>query len=64
MPYAVCPDCDEDIRVRGQARLGDLVVCSNCGMRLEVVELDPVELDYELDEDEDWDDYDDEDEDY
>ena len=63
MAYAVCPDCGEDIRVRASARLRDLVVCSGCGARLEVVELDPVVLDYEFGEDDDWDDYEDEDED-
>ena len=53
---ATCPDCEGDVRIRTKVRLGDLVVCANCGARLEVVELDPVELDYELDEeDDDWD---------
>ena len=52
-----CPDCGERIRIGGTIRLGREVVCSNCDAELQIVETDPVELDWATD------DYDDEDED-
>ena len=50
MPTGTCPECDAD--------KGDVVSCEECGTELEVVGLDPVELDiveedYDEDEDED-----------
>lgn len=46
MPYAVCPECDEDILIPGKVRLGQRLVCERCGAQLEVVDLDPIELDW------------------
>ncbi len=56
MPFAPCPECDEDIRISGTPKLGKVVICPQCGTRLEVVELDPLELDWAFDEPEDWED--------
>lgn len=61
MPTAVCPECDEDVYVDADSEQGDVVSCDECGADLEVVGLDPIELDlYEGDDDLD-DDYEDED---
>jgi|YNPNPStandDraft_1061719.scaffolds.fasta_scaffold02692_2 alpha-aminoadipate carrier protein LysW len=46
MPYAVCPECDEDILIPGKVRLGQRLSCERCGAQLEVVGLDPIELDW------------------
>ena len=51
---SVCPDCDEQVTLRGPIALGRLVSCPNCGARLEIVETVPVELDF-ADEDEEED---------
>ena len=59
---SVCPDCGEEITLRGNIRLGQEVVCPHCDAELEVVETDPLELDWAYDdgdyddeeEDEDW----------
>jgi lysine biosynthesis protein LysW len=60
MPEALCPSCDENIRFSRVPKLGQKVTCPECGERLEVVYLDPIELDYEDDsdfeDDLDWDD--------
>jgi alpha-aminoadipate/glutamate carrier protein LysW len=57
MPLGVCPECDEDIRIPGKPRLGQRVSCQHCGAQLELVELDPLELDWVYeDDDEDEDD--------
>jgi len=70
MAVATCPDCGRKIAVDPQLQVGDEIICSHCDAELEVVSLDPVELDWlylePADEDEDWDDvedWDDEDED-
>ena len=71
MPRAICPDCDEEVIFATKPRLGQIVYCQACDARLEVVEVDPLELDWALgaddeellDDDEDdeyWDDDDDE----
>jgi alpha-aminoadipate carrier protein LysW len=58
VPTGTCPDCDADVHVDTDADKGDVVSCEECGTDLEVVGLDPVELDiveedYDEDEDED-----------
>jgi lysine biosynthesis protein LysW len=58
MPVTSCPECDEDIRL-GKARLGQIVTCQHCGVRLEVVEAEPLEVDWAEDEEDDLDDGDD-----
>ena len=45
MPTGTCPECDADVHVDTDADKGDLVSCEECGSDLEIVGLDPVELD-------------------
>ena len=61
MPTAICPECDEEVYVDSESEQGDIVACAECGSRLEVVGLDPLELDLrtedeatELDDEEDY----------
>ncbi len=58
MPVGTCPECDADVHVDVDTDKGDSVSCAECGTELEVVGLDPVELDIveELDGEEDEDD--------
>jgi len=52
MPTTVCPECDEEVYVDADSEQGDVVTCDECGASLEVVGLDPIELDlYEGDSD-------------
>lgn len=51
---AICPDCEEDVHLKGKIKLGMKVTCPNCGANLEVVETVPLELDWVY-EDEDYD---------
>jgi len=58
VPTGTCPECDADVHVDTDADKGDILSCEECGTGLEVVGLDPVELDiveedYDEDEDED-----------
>jgi alpha-aminoadipate carrier protein LysW len=45
VPTVVCPECDEDVYVDADSEQGDIVSCDECGVDLEVVGLDPFELD-------------------
>ena len=62
MPTGNCPECEADVHVDTDADKGDIVSCEECGTDLEVVGLDPVELDIveedelddDMDEDEDF----------
>lgn len=54
MPTTACPECSEDVYVDADSEQGETVTCDECGTELEIVGLDPIELDvYE----EDGDDY-------
>src|SRR6266487_1462887 len=54
VPTGTCPECDADVHVDTDADKGDIVSCDECGTDLEIVGLDPVELDIvEEDYDED-----------
>ena len=53
MPTGTCPECEADVHVEVDADKGDTVACDECGTSLEVVGLDPVELDIVEDADED-----------
>ena len=52
MPTSICPECSEEVYVDAECEQGDTAVCDDCGARLVVVGLDPIELDLkdELDE--------------
>ena len=62
MPTGTCPECDADVHVDTDADKGDIVSCEECATDLEVVGLDPVELD--IVEEDALDDDDDEDDEY
>jgi alpha-aminoadipate carrier protein LysW len=53
VPTGTCPDCEADVHVDSDADKGDAILCDECGTQLEVVGLDPVELDIVEDDDED-----------
>lgn len=60
MPKGTCPDCDGDVQLAPDAATNDIVECEDCGSDLEIVGLDPIELDVVEDfmhEDEEEDDY-------
>jgi|SRR5687768_3545259 alpha-aminoadipate/glutamate carrier protein LysW len=61
VPTGTCPECDADVHVDSDADKGDSVLCDECGTELEVVGLDPLELDIaeeeDLDDDEEDDDF-------
>jgi alpha-aminoadipate carrier protein LysW len=58
---ARCPDCGDNITMRGAIRIGQDVICPHCDAELEVIEIDPIELDWAYDDDDGSDEEEDED---
>ena len=54
MEVVNCISCDTEIRLRKPVKIGMFVTCSECDAELEVVWLDPIELDWPFIDD-DWD---------
>jgi len=52
MQSAECPQCGNEVSIGTQPKLGKMVTCKECGAELEVVWLDPLELDWPIDVDE------------
>ena len=50
---AHCPECDAEITL-ADVMQGEIVVCPDCGVDLEVVALEPLTLDLAPMEEEDW----------
>lgn len=63
MASAYCPDCDEKITLNPKPTVGQKLSCPHCTADLEVISVDPLELDwvYDWEWDEDDEDYEDED---
>lgn len=56
MPLATCPECEAEIHVDEEIDKGETMHCEECDTKLEVVGLDPIELDVVYDEGEEEDD--------
>jgi alpha-aminoadipate carrier protein LysW len=61
MTVADCLDCGHEVHLGMGPWLGQLIKCQNCGAEMEIINVDPFELDWvylepaELEEDWDWD---------
>ena len=53
MPLAACPECEAEIHVDEDVDKGETVHCDECDVTLEVVGLDPIELDLAQENEED-----------
>ncbi len=62
MPTTACPECSEDVYVDAESEQGDIIICDECGTELEIVGLDPIELD--IYSEDDLDDFKDDEEDF
>ncbi|MDD3827779.1 MAG: lysine biosynthesis protein LysW [Anaerolineae bacterium] len=49
MDDAYCPDCDGKIVLPPDVKLSQKLTCPHCEAELEVISLDPVELDWAYD---------------
>ncbi len=49
-----CPECDVDITISPDIVISEILQCNDCGVELEVTNLDPLTLEMAPEEDEDW----------
>lgn len=52
--FAECPVCAAKVELADDTIAHEIVVCPDCGVELEVVNLDPPTLDEAPEEEEDW----------
>jgi alpha-aminoadipate carrier protein LysW len=51
---ATCPECEGNLTLGTDVQVGEIVVCGDCGVDLEVTSLEPLELTLAPQEAEDW----------
>lgn len=49
-----CPECAATVELPADVEVGEILVCPDCGVELEVVGLDPVAVDLAPEVEEDW----------
>ena len=54
MSAAACVECEAKVEVSTDTFAGEIVECPECGVELEVVKTDPVQLQMAPEIDEDW----------
>ncbi len=54
MLTVTCPECAAEIILEDTMEISEIIVCSDCGMDLEVTALDPVAVQLAPMEQEDW----------
>jgi alpha-aminoadipate carrier protein LysW len=50
----MCPECEGEVTVPADAQTGEILVCPDCGIELELTSLDPIQLNLAPKEAEDW----------
>jgi len=50
----LCPECEADISLDATVIQGEILVCPDCGVDLEVMSIDPVTIEVAPMEEEDW----------
>jgi alpha-aminoadipate carrier protein LysW len=51
---ATCPECEGTLSLGADTQTGEIVVCGDCGVDLEVLNVSPLELALAPQEAEDW----------
>lgn len=49
-----CPECEAQINLQANAEVGEIIVCPDCGVDLEILSLNPATVDLAPMEQEDW----------
>lgn len=49
-----CPECVGDVPVPGDAMQNEIIMCPECGAELEILSLEPLQVDYAPEVEEDW----------
>ena len=54
MLTVICPECEAEITLAAGTEVGEILVCPDCGVDLEVTALDPAKVQLAPMEQEDW----------
>ncbi len=54
MHQTSCPECDAAVTFAEEPMIGEIIECPECGMELEVIEVDPLTLELAPEVEEDW----------
>jgi alpha-aminoadipate/glutamate carrier protein LysW len=54
MSTVPCPECAAEISLEKGTEVGEIIVCSDCGVDLEIMALKPVKVQLAPMEEEDW----------
>jgi len=54
MSTVICPECEAQIDLEAGTEVGEIIVCPDCGVDLEVMTLDPATIQLAPMEQEDW----------
>lgn len=49
-----CPECAAAVPLPADAMANEIIACPDCGTELEILSLDPLEVDYAPEVEEDW----------
>ena len=50
----LCPECEGEVEIPPDAMENELVSCAECGTELEIMSLEPIELELAPEVEEDW----------
>lgn len=51
---SLCPECNAQLHVSADVRIGEVLTCSDCQVQLEVISQNPLELVLAPEVEEDW----------
>ena len=54
MSTVTCPECEAKLELTSGTEVGEIIVCSDCGVDLEVTALEPATVQVAPMEEEDW----------
>ncbi len=54
MATVTCTECEAEIELGAGVELGEIIVCPDCGIDLEITSLDPITVELAPMEQEDW----------
>ncbi len=54
MNNVTCPECEAEIVLEASAEVGEIIVCPECGVDLEITNLEPAAVELAPMEEEDW----------
>jgi alpha-aminoadipate carrier protein LysW len=54
MEPVLCPECEGELVLDADVEESEIIVCPDCGVELEVLSVDPIEVEMAPEVEEDW----------